>query len=97
MTFMTSAYGQSLDWSYDYSVAESSMAIGVSESSIDQITVQGNTFPIGGAMGAFYLNEDNEYNKTNLDGNDETELDKDNSGINTSLVFTKCKKKSAYY
>ena len=40
-------------------------------------------------------NEDNEDNKTNLDGNDETELDKDNSGINTSLVFTKCKKKSA--
>ena len=55
-----SVHGQTLDWSYDYSVAESSMAIGVSESSIDQLTVQGNTFPIGGAMGAFYLNEDND-------------------------------------
>ena len=56
-----STYGQSLDWSYDYSVAESSMSIGILESSIDQITVEGNTFPIGGAIGVFYQNEDNEY------------------------------------
>ena len=61
MIVVTSTYGQSLDWSYDYSIAESSMAIGVSESAVDQITVQGNTFPIGGAMGVFYLNGDNEY------------------------------------
>ena len=53
--------GQSLDWSYDYSLAESSMAIGISESAIDQITVEGNTFPVGGAIGVFYQNQDNEY------------------------------------
>ena len=50
--FTISVYGQSLDWSYDYSVAESSMAIGIAESSIDQITVEGNTFPVDGVIGA---------------------------------------------
>ena len=37
------------------------MAIGISESAIDQITVEGNTFPVGGAIGVFYQNQDNEY------------------------------------
>ena len=61
MFCVAATYGQSLDWSYDYSVAETSMAIGISDSSIDQITVEGNTFPIGGAIGVFYLNDDSEY------------------------------------
>ena len=58
LMFVMSSYGQTLvwDWSPDYAVSESSMAIGIAESSIDQITVQGNTFPVGGVIGVFYQN-----------------------------------------
>ena len=37
------------------------MAIGISEASLDQITIQGNTFPVGGVIGVFYQNGDGEY------------------------------------
>ena len=47
------AYSQSLDWSYDYSVSESNMTIGMPQSSIDQVTVDGNAMPIGAAIGVF--------------------------------------------
>ena len=58
LAFSISSYGQTLvwDWSNDYSISESTMAIGISESSIDQVTVQGNTFPVGGVIGVFYEN-----------------------------------------
>lgn len=55
------AYSQSLDWSYDYSVSESNMTIGVPQSSIDQVTVDGNAMPIGAALGVFYQDNDGNY------------------------------------
>ena len=55
------AYSQSLDWSYDYSASESNMTIGMPQSSIDQVTVDGNAMPIGAAIGVFYQDNDDNY------------------------------------
>ena len=51
----------SLDWSYDYSLAETNMTIGISEMVIDEITVEGNTFPVGSVLGVFYQNNIGEF------------------------------------
>ena len=51
----------SLDWSYDYSLAQTNMTIGIDENVIDEITVEGNTFPVGGVLGFFYQNSAGEY------------------------------------
>ena len=37
------------------------MTIGITETVIDQITVEGNTFPVGGVLGFFYQNSAGEY------------------------------------
>ena len=37
------------------------MTIGVTEAVIDDITIEGNTFPVGGVLGVFYLNNSGEY------------------------------------
>ena len=37
------------------------MTIGIAENVIDEITVEGNTFPVGGVLGFFYQNSAGEY------------------------------------
>ena len=56
-----SANSQTLDWSYDYMGAETSMAIGISDEALDQITITDGTFPIGSPIGVFYQNNSGEY------------------------------------
>ena len=58
---MPTALIAQLDWSYNYSDSDNVMSLGISELSIDQITIEGFAFPIGGVLGVFYLDDNNEY------------------------------------
>ena len=50
----------SLDWSVT-STEQVTMTVSVPDDAIDQIFIDNSTFPIGGVIGAFYQNEDDEY------------------------------------
>ena len=60
-SFITTTCAQTLNWFYDYSLSDHSMAIEISENSIDLVTVDGSAFPVGNVIGVFYENLNQEY------------------------------------